>query len=173
MGFVVLKVEKVLSSLPLNGSYLVCSSRTFFKLNIKQKTTVCGTQLPCVRTAQGSDLRTPIALQNGKAQLGDQQPLQVTLGPGCTLELPNRVSLKISTPRVLLWHSGLRIWHCHWCGSGRCWGIGLIPGLGTSTICGHGQKKKIHSRPHPKDPHLMGLKCGLSTGIFPKRPGWF
>lgn len=23
----------------------------------------------------------------------------------------------------------LRIWHCHYCGLGLCWGLGLIPGL--------------------------------------------
>ena len=32
---------------------------------------------------------------------------------------------------IPLWLNGLR--HCHCCGSGCCYGTGLIPGLGTST----------------------------------------
>ena len=36
----------------------------------------------------------------------------------------------------------LRIQHCHCSGLGYCCGIGLIPGPGTSTFCGHGWKKK-------------------------------
>ena len=42
---------------------------------------------------------------------------------------------------VPLWCSGLRIW-CHSCGSGYCSGAGLIPGPGTSSCRGCGQKKK-------------------------------
>ena len=33
---------------------------------------------------------------------------------------------------VPLWLSGLRIQHCHCCGSGHCCGTGSIPGPGTS-----------------------------------------
>ena len=36
--------------------------------------------------------------------------------------------------------SRLRIWHGHGCGSGHCYGMGLIPGPGTSTCQGCGQK---------------------------------
>ena len=36
--------------------------------------------------------------------------------------------------RVPSWLSGLRIWHCHWCGS--------VPGLGTSACHEHSQKKE-------------------------------
>ena len=36
--------------------------------------------------------------------------------------------------------SGLRIWHCHCCGSGYCRSAGLIPGLGTSACHGHAKK---------------------------------
>ena len=39
------------------------------------------------------------------------------------------------------WYSRLRIQHWHYCGSGYCNGVGSIPGLGTSTCHGHGQKK--------------------------------
>ena len=39
-----------------------------------------------------------------------------------------------------LWCSRLRIWCCHCCGSGYCCGTSLIPGLGTSTGLGLGQK---------------------------------
>ena len=51
------------------------------------------------------------------------------------------------------WLSGLRILHCHCCGSGHCYGVGLIPGPGTSTCCGHGQNKvqpPIISSPWPR-----------------------
>ena len=37
-------------------------------------------------------------------------------------------------------HTGLRIW-CPCSDSGRCCGLGLIPGLGTSTCLGHSQGK--------------------------------
>ena len=42
------------------------------------------------------------------------------------------------------WCSGLRIHHCHCSGSGRCCGVGLIPGPGTATHHGQPppQKKK-------------------------------
>ena len=43
---------------------------------------------------------------------------------------------------VLLWCSGLGIWCCHWRSAGGCCGTSSIPGLGTSTCCGHSQKKK-------------------------------
>ena len=43
---------------------------------------------------------------------------------------------------VLLWLSGLRIWHCHCSSSGCCCGVGSIPSLGTSPSHRHGQKKK-------------------------------
>ena len=33
---------------------------------------------------------------------------------------------------VLWWLSGLRVWHCQYCGSGYSCGAGLTPGLGTS-----------------------------------------
>ena len=35
------------------------------------------------------------------------------------------------------WCSGLRIQHCHCCGSGRCSGSGVIPGPGTSAFGEH------------------------------------
>ena len=42
--------------------------------------------------------------------------------------------------RVLLWCSGLRVWHSPCGGSGWCCGADLIPSPGTSTGCGSGQK---------------------------------
>ena len=42
---------------------------------------------------------------------------------------------------VPLGHSRLRIWCCHCRGSGCCCGMGSIPGPGTSTCHGQGQKK--------------------------------
>ena len=46
----------------------------------------------------------------------------------------------IQCVEVLLWQSGLRIWHC------QCCGLGLIPGLGTSTYywCGQKKRKKLY-----------------------------
>ena len=32
--------------------------------------------------------------------------------------------------------------HCHCCGSGRCYGLGLISGQGTFACCVCGQKEK-------------------------------
>ena len=46
-------------------------------------------------------------------------------------------------PRSLSWLSELKIQCCH-C-SGYSYGVGLIPGWGTSTFCGCGQKKKIQN----------------------------
>ena len=43
---------------------------------------------------------------------------------------------------VSWWFRGLRIWHCHCCGSDYCYGMGLTPGLGTSTSCECKPKKK-------------------------------
>ena len=40
------------------------------------------------------------------------------------------------------WLSGLRTWLCHYCDSGYCCCVGLIPGMGTSTCHWHSQKKK-------------------------------
>ena len=45
--------------------------------------------------------------------------------------------------RSSLWHSGLMIWHCHSSGLSHCCGAASIPGLGTSSSYGCGQKKKI------------------------------
>ena len=42
-----------------------------------------------------------------------------------------------------LWHSGLRIWHCHCSGFSHCCGAGLILGPGASTWVGVVKKKKI------------------------------
>ena len=40
---------------------------------------------------------------------------------------------KPNSGRVLLWHSGIRIQHCHCSSLGCCCGAGFIPGPGTST----------------------------------------
>ena len=54
----------------------------------------------------------------------------------------NKHPLELWSGGVPLWHSRLRIWHCHSSCSGHCCGTGLIPGLRTSTCCGSSQKKK-------------------------------
>ena len=42
-----------------------------------------------------------------------------------------------------MWLSSLRIWCYHCSGLGHCCGVGLIPGLETSTCCKCNQKKKL------------------------------
>ena len=73
-----------------------------------------------------------------------------------------------------MWHSGLRIWHCHCNGSGGCCGVGSIPGPGTSTCLKHSQKKKkrpiiiccnICNRPLPFLPCLPGSSEIITTLI--------
>ena len=46
------------------------------------------------------------------------------------------------TEGVPWWLSGLKMQHCHCCGSGQFCGAGSIPGPGTSACCRCGQKKK-------------------------------
>ena len=48
--------------------------------------------------------------------------------------------------RVPLWCSKLRIWCCHCSGLGHHYGLGLLPGLGTSTCHRCSQKKKKKER---------------------------
>lgn len=62
-----------------------------------------------------------------------------------TKESDTTKSTNIPRVRVLLWHSMLRSQHCHCSGLGHCFGIGLIPGKGTSTCYRLGQKKKKKS----------------------------
>ena len=47
---------------------------------------------------------------------------------------------------VLLWHIGLKIWHCHCCGLDHCCGVGSIPGPGISACHGGSQKSKNTKR---------------------------
>ena len=61
-----------------------------------------------------------------------------------------------------MWHSGLRIRHCHFSGSGHCCGTGSIPGLGSSTGHGYGRKERKTGKqvtPRPDSP-------------TPPRPSW-
>ena len=65
------------------------------------------------------------------------------------------VEAKIILARVPLWHSGLRIQHCHCSGLDHCCGPGSLPGPRTSTCCRQSQKKKKSSSvlvPHPHPP---------------------
>ena len=55
----------------------------------------------------------------------------------------NVAQLKLSQQKFPLWCSRLRIHHCHSCGIGRSFGLGLIPGLETSICHGCNQKKKF------------------------------
>ena len=47
-----------------------------------------------------------------------------------------------NTSWTSLWRSGLRIWHCYCSGLGHCYGVGWIPGLGTSIYHGCDQTNK-------------------------------
>ena len=51
-------------------------------------------------------------------------------------------NLKGEVAGVPLWHSGLRIWHCHCSSLGHCSGVSLIPGLGTYICYAYSLKKK-------------------------------
>ena len=59
--------------------------------------------------------------------------------------------------RVSWWLSGLKIWHCPCCGSGRCRGAGLIPALELLHATGVTKKKNV------KVPDLKGLKWIFCT----------
>ena len=48
---------------------------------------------------------------------------------------------------VLLWHSRLRIQHCHCSSLGLCYGVGSIPGRENFTCCGWA--KKMSNSPGP------------------------
>ena len=65
----------------------------------------------------------------------------ITSTPSCLSRVLSKDDPK-STLAVPLWSSGLRIWHCHCSSRGHCCGSGSIPGPGTSTCHGHGQKNK-------------------------------
>ena len=58
---------------------------------------------------------------------------------------------------VPLGHSGLRVWCCHCSGLGSSYGVGLIPGLGTSTCCRCSQNNNNNSNNLP-DWNLVGLQ---------------
>lgn len=77
----------------------------------------------------------------------------ITDGPPCGqgstlchpifLESQPSLHFKInSTAGAPWWLNGLRIWCCHCCGSGGCYGGGSIPGPGTSACPSCSQKKK-------------------------------
>ena len=61
---------------------------------------------------------------------------------GRIVNIKEQISTTFETPGVPSWHSGLRIWHFHCCGSGCCCGMGWVPGSGASAHYGHGQKLK-------------------------------
>ena len=69
-----------------------------------------------------------------------------------------------SYPAIPWWHSGLRIWHCHCCGAG------LIPGPGTSTCHGLGQKQTkkkslSHSKSGPKQIGWLLRPCLVAAWV--------
>lgn len=68
------------------------------------------------------------------------------------------------------WHSGLRFWHCHCCGSGLSCSVGLIPGPRTSTCHGHSQTKQNKTTPKTVQVAEVTLSGGLMAGSL--RRGW-
>ena len=52
------------------------------------------------------------------------------------------LSLKVNEGGISWWLHGLRIWHCHYCSSGDCCGVGSMPGPRTSTYCRCSQREK-------------------------------
>ena len=66
------------------------------------------------------------------------------------------------------WLSRLKIWQCHYFGSGYCCGVGLILGPGASTCCRHGQKEKIvefHYGTTGSEVYLEHWDAGLIPGL--------
>ena len=64
----------------------------------------------------------------------------------------------------LLWHSGIRIQHCHCSGSCHWYGMGLFPGPGTSTCRGNNQTK-----PNQNQNYQMLLAHGYNIFYSKKR----
>ena len=64
---------------------------------------------------------------------------------------------------VLSWCSELRIQCCHFSGSHHCCGAGWIPGPGTSTCRGHGQKNI---------PRVLSMLLPQSCGQTAERQTW-
>ena len=57
--------------------------------------------------------------------------------------------------------SGLKIWHCHCCGSGYSCGIGLIS-LGTSICHRLSQRERERERERRKEGKLVGFNSKIS-----------
>ena len=60
------------------------------------------------------------------------------------LKIKNIYHIKTQSSMVALW---LRIWSCHCCGLGHCWGMSSIPGPRTSACHRCSQKKKKKKNP--------------------------
>ena len=63
---------------------------------------------------------------------------------------------------VLLWHRGLRIQLCPCLSLGCCCGMGLIPGLGNFTGCGHSQNENKNKTTKP----TKFAKINIQTNTF-------
>ena len=76
--------------------------------------------------------------------------------------------LKCLGLKVPWWQSGLRNPHCHCCGLGHCYGMGPVPGPGTSTCHKSSQKKE---RKRVLFQH--SLQCYSCTQMpFPRKRLW-
>ena len=56
---------------------------------------------------------------------------------------------------ILLWCRGLKIPCCHCSSLGHCWGVGSIPGPGTSYATGVDRKKKERNKEEKKLPSAL------------------
>ena len=57
---------------------------------------------------------------------------------------PGRMAILKKNTRVPMWLRGLSNQHCHCSGLGHCYGVGSIPGPGTSTGLRYSPKKRTH-----------------------------
>ena len=71
--------------------------------------------------------------------------------------------LKSMNSGVPIWLSTLRIWHCHYSGSGHCCGSGSVPSPGTSACLGRGQQQTNKS----KSPYYNYLEKQLTNPRSP------
>ena len=77
-------------------------------------------------------------------------------------QLTSSIWWGFSIPRVLLWHSGLRIRCCYGYGIGLSWSSNLTPSPGTSICCRSGprnRKKTKKKNPKKTNYSFLSLYC--------------
>lgn len=106
------------------------------------------------RTAEEGEGTTRDGKTGAGSRTWDRCGQPIHMLPHCTLSpercpvlfMLNEMCVNFSTPdlnvpfRRSLMTQKLRIWRCHCCGSGRCGGMGSIPGPRTFVCCRCGRK---------------------------------